>query len=76
MSEIIIFGRPGCPYTEAALKKASDQNINHVFIEVSKCPDDKMCKLFRMMAEDKNHRTVPCIFEVKYIGGFEQFNNK
>jgi len=28
------------------------------------------------MAEDKGHCTVPCIFEVKYIGGFDQFSNK
>ena len=76
MSEIVIFGRKGCPYTEEALEKVASENRKHTFIQVPSCPDDNMCKLFRMLAIENDHKTVPCIFEVSYIGGFDDFKNK
>ncbi len=74
MSKLVIYGRTGCPFTKAALDKAQREGREHIFIEVTKCPDQNMCTIFRMAAEEKNHHTVPCIFEVNYVGGYDDYS--
>lgn len=76
MSEILIFGRKGCPHTEAAIKKAEEDNIMYSFAEIPKCPHSEMGYLFELIAKEKLHNTVPCIFEIKYIGGNSEFQSK
>lgn len=70
----VIYGRRGCPHTEASLAKAEKEGWQHVFIEVPKVPHDNMCKLFRMMAEEQGHHTVPCVFEITFVGGNSNFS--
>lgn len=71
--EVVIVGRKGCPYTEKALQKAKDEGHNYTYVNVSSMPSSDMGEPFRSIANDKDHSTYPCIFEVKYIGGFSDW---
>lgn len=73
-AEVIIFGRSGCPYTENARKLLIDKKIPYIYVEVPKVPDAAMKPCFDTIANEKGHRTVPCIFSLKYIGGFDDLS--
>lgn len=72
--EIVIVGRQGCAYTEKAIWKAKNEGHNYTLVYVSSMPSSDMGEPFRSIAEDNHHGTYPCIFEVKYIGGYDDWN--
>jgi glutaredoxin len=70
---IFIYGRSGCPYTESAREYLIKNNIPYIYFEVPKVPYNDMGP-FRQLAKENNHSTVPCLFSVKYIGGFDDIS--
>lgn len=78
--DMVVFGRKGCPYTEDARKLLNENNISYIYVEVPKVPHSNMEPIFDIIASEKDHKTVPCIFSLKYIGGYtdllEKFNEK
>jgi glutaredoxin len=70
MKEYVIFGRSTCPWTQKAIELAEKSDYSYTYIEVPLMPSSEMGKAFQGMASEEQHTTVPCVFEVKYIGGF------
>ncbi len=65
--KVIIYGKTGCPYTEAAIKNFSEQNTPVEFINVLKEP----AALKRMLEITGGKRQVPVIVKGnEYTIGF------
>ena len=56
---VLIFGKDGCPYTEAAVEDFARRGIDAQYIDVKKAPAD----LERMLGFSGGKRRVPVIVE-------------
>ena len=56
---VLIFGKDGCPYTEAAVESYAQRGIAHQYVNVKKNPAD----LDRMLVLSGGKRRVPVIVE-------------
>ena len=64
---VLIFGKNGCPYTEAAIEDCRNRRVAHEYINVKLNPAD----LERMLVYSKGKRRVPVIVDGdKVIIGF------
>jgi len=73
MKEYIIFGRSTCPWTQKAIELVEESKFPYSFVEVPAMPCELMGMTFQEIATEKGHKTVPCVFEVTYVGGYEKF---
>jgi glutaredoxin 3 len=55
----VVFGKDGCPYTEAAMEDFARRGIQAEYVDVKKNPAD----LARMLALSGGKRRVPVIVE-------------
>ena len=76
MKEYIIFGRSSCPWTQKAIELAEKSKYSYSFVEVSSMPSSTMGTPFEAIAKENNQKTVPCIFEVTFVGGFTELEKK
>jgi glutaredoxin 3 len=56
---VVIFGKPGCPYTQAARDKYRDSGTPYEYVDVKKDP----AALTRMLEFSKGRRCVPVIVD-------------
>ena len=56
---VLIFGKDGCPYTEAAVEDFEHRGVEHQYINVKLRPAD----LDRMLVYSKGKRRVPVIVD-------------
>ncbi len=72
MKEYIIFGRSTCPWTKKAIELAEKSEYAYSYVEVSSMPSNEMGLAFKDIATEAGHKTVPCVFEINYVGGYNQ----
>lgn len=70
----VIFGRDECYYTESAKSLAEELRLNYKYYKVPKIPSSDIPEPFKTMAKENNRTTVPCIFKVQLIGGYDNFS--
>jgi glutaredoxin 3 len=56
---VLIFGKDGCPYTQAAMEDCSDRRVPFEYVDVTAQPAD----LDRMLVYSKGRRRVPVIVD-------------
>jgi glutaredoxin 3 len=56
---VLIFGKDGCPYTEAAIEDCEARGIAHQYLNVKQQP----AELERMLVYSKGKRRVPVIVD-------------
>ena len=59
VAPVLIYGKDGCPYTEAAIEDFARRGIKAEYVDVKKNPAD----LERMLAASGGKRRVPVIVD-------------
>ena len=60
---VVIFGKPGCPYTQAARDEYRDRGTPYEYVDVKKNP----AALEQMLKYSRGRRCVPVIVEDEQV---------